>query len=93
MLALQEFASKLGLAFQVQDDILDLIGDETKLGKPVHSDVQQQKVTYPYLIGLEESQALVERLTAEAKQALMKAHLAKPERLHAIADYLMNRDH
>ena len=93
LLALQEFASKLGLAFQVQDDILDLIGDETKLGKPIHSDVQQQKVTYPYLIGLEESQALVERLTAEAKQALMKAHLAKPEKLYAIADYLMNRDH
>ncbi|MFC5651552.1 polyprenyl synthetase family protein [Paenibacillus solisilvae] len=93
LLALQEFAIKLGLAFQIQDDILDLIGDEVKLGKPVQSDVQQQKVTYPFLIGLKESQALVERLTAEAKQALMKAHLAKPEKLYAIADYLMNRDH
>nr|WP_232016522.1 farnesyl diphosphate synthase [Paenibacillus baekrokdamisoli] len=93
LIALQEFASKLGLAFQVQDDILDLIGDEAKLGKPTQSDVQQQKVTYPYLIGMEESKALVERLTAEAKQALMKADLAKPERLFAIADYLVNRDH
>lgn len=93
LIALQEFACKLGLAFQIQDDILDLIGDETKLGKPVQSDVQQQKVTYPYLIGMEESQLLVERLTAEAKQALMRANLAKPEKLYAIADYLMNRDH
>jgi geranylgeranyl diphosphate synthase type II len=91
--ALEEFARKLGLAFQVQDDILDLIGDEAKLGKPVQSDVQQHKVTYPYLIGMEQSLALVTRLTAEAKQALARANLAMPERLQSIADYLMERDH
>ncbi|UVI32299.1 polyprenyl synthetase family protein [Paenibacillus spongiae] len=91
--ALGEFARKLGLAFQVQDDILDLTGDEVKLGKPVQSDVQQSKVTYPYLLGLEESRALVQRLTAEAKQALEKADLTRPERLLAIADYLVSRDH
>jgi geranylgeranyl diphosphate synthase type II len=91
--ALEEFARKLGLAFQVQDDILDLIGDESKLGKPVQSDVQQQKVTYPYLIGMEQSLALVARLTVEAKQALARANLAMPERLQSIADYLMERDH
>lgn len=91
--ALQTFARKLGLAFQIQDDILDLIGDEAKLGKPVQSDVEGQKVTYPYLIGMEASEKLVERLTQEAKQALEEAKLAMPDRLHAIADYLMRRDH
>ncbi|WP_407669860.1 polyprenyl synthetase family protein [Paenibacillus albus] len=91
--SLQQFARKLGLAFQIQDDILDLIGDEAKLGKPVQSDVQQQKVTYPFLLGMEKSVALVERLTEESKQALADAKLAKPEYLLAIADYLMNRDH
>ncbi|WP_308639050.1 polyprenyl synthetase family protein [Paenibacillus silvisoli] len=91
--SLQQFARKLGLAFQIQDDILDLVGDETKLGKPVQSDVEQHKVTYPYLIGMEESLALVERLTQEAKQALADAKLATPDYLLAIADYLMRRDH
>ncbi|MFB9325325.1 polyprenyl synthetase family protein [Paenibacillus aurantiacus] len=91
--AVGEFARKLGLAFQVQDDILDVTGDEAKLGKPVNSDVDQQKVTYPYLIGLEESTALVQRLTLEAKEALARANLTSPERLIDIADYLMRRDH
>ncbi|MFD0711060.1 polyprenyl synthetase family protein [Paenibacillus sp. GCM10027626] len=91
--ALNEFACKLGHAFQVQDDILDLTGDTAKLGKPVQSDVEQNKVTYPYLIGLEESRALVAKLTEEAKAALARADLANPERLLAIADYLVSRDH
>lgn len=93
LLALGEFARKLGLAFQVQDDILDLVGDEAKLGKPVNSDVTQHKVTYPYLIGLEQSKELVTRLTNEAKHALTRADLAAPDRLLEIADYLMGRDH
>ncbi|NBD22678.1 polyprenyl synthetase family protein [Paenibacillus sp. T1] len=91
--ALQRFARKLGLAFQIQDDILDLVGDEAKLGKPVQSDVEERKVTYPFLIGMEESEALVVRLTQEAKQALDEANLAQPDTLRAIADYLMSRDH
>lgn len=90
---LAAFARKLGLAFQVQDDILDLIGDEQLIGKPVQSDVEQKKVTYPFLIGLEQSKALVERLTAEAKQHVVQANLAQPERLLQIADYLMSRNH
>ncbi|WP_420831100.1 polyprenyl synthetase family protein [Paenibacillus artemisiicola] len=91
--ALQRFARKLGLAFQIQDDILDLVGDAAKLGKPVQSDVEERKVTYPYLIGMEESQKLVVRLTQEAKQALAEAKLETPDTLLAIADYLMSRDH
>lgn len=91
--SLEQFGRCLGLAFQIQDDILDLIGDEAKLGKKLQSDVKLQKVTYPYFIGLEASQAEVDRLTAEAKSASLEGHIPHPEYLLEIADYLMHRDH
>lgn len=91
--ALRRFGSDLGLAFQIQDDILDVIGDEALLGKKTQSDIKAQKVTYPYFIGLEASQAEVERLTESAKQALAEANLADSQRLTEIADYLVKRDH
>ncbi|AJY77251.1 polyprenyl synthetase family protein [Paenibacillus beijingensis] len=91
--ALALYGRNLGLAFQIQDDILDLIGDEAKLGKKTKSDVEQGKVTYPYLIGLDESRSLVEKLTLGAKEAVREAGLASPSRLLGIADYLMRRDH
>ncbi|WP_237391851.1 polyprenyl synthetase family protein [Paenibacillus dendrobii] len=91
--ALRIFGRKIGLAFQIQDDILDIVGDETKLGKKTQSDIKQEKVTYPYFIGLEASKKEVERLTEEAKSAISKAGFTNPARLLEIADYLMNRDH
>ncbi|MEC0371992.1 polyprenyl synthetase family protein [Paenibacillus chibensis] len=91
--ALRTFGRKLGLAFQIQDDILDIVGDEAKLGKKTQSDMKQEKVTYPYFIGLEASRIEVERLTREAKAAVLEAGFADPSRLLQIADYLMNRDH
>ncbi|MDQ6421041.1 polyprenyl synthetase family protein [Paenibacillus sp. LHD-117] len=90
---LELYGRNIGLAFQIQDDILDLIGDAEKLGKPTNSDVEQKKVTYPFLIGLDESKALVNRLTEQAKSAIIEADLANPERLLQIADYLVHRDH
>jgi len=90
---LATYGRNIGLAFQIRDDILDLIGDEQKLGKKTNSDVQQNKVTYPFLIGIEESKAQVERLTQEAKSAVLDAGLLAPERLLEIADYLVGRDH
>lgn len=87
------YGRNLGLAFQIQDDILDLVGDAEKLGKPTNSDVAQEKVTYPYLIGLEESRKLVSRLTNQAKDAIIEASLTEPSRLLQIADYLVHRDH
>ncbi|OXM17546.1 polyprenyl synthetase family protein [Paenibacillus herberti] len=89
---LTTFGRKIGLAFQIQDDILDLIGDEKKLGKKTNSDTVAGKVTYPYLIGMEESRRLMEKLTEEAKQALYEAKLKRPDRLLQLSDYLMNRD-
>ncbi|MEW4370396.1 polyprenyl synthetase family protein [Paenibacillus sp. JQZ6Y-1] len=91
--ALRRFGSDIGLAFQIQDDILDVIGDEAKLGKKTQSDSKLQKVTYPYFIGLEASQQEVARLTASAKDALQQANLKDSSRLEEIADYLVQRDH
>lgn len=91
--ALSEFGHALGLAFQIQDDILDIIGDEAKLGKPVKSDEKQLKVTFPYFIGMEASEQKVQDLTDQAKKALLRSDIANPERLLQIADYLMKRDH
>ncbi|MCM3171357.1 MULTISPECIES: polyprenyl synthetase family protein [Paenibacillus] len=91
--ALRVFGRDLGLAFQIQDDILDLTGDEQKMGKKTQSDVNQQKVTYPFFIGLEQSQEQVRELTQSAKDALDRADLTDSSRLMEIADYLMRRDH
>lgn len=91
--ALSRFGHAIGLAFQIQDDILDIIGDESKLGKPVKSDEKQQKVTYPYFIGMDASERKVNELTNQGKEALLQANLPNPERLLQLADYLMRRDH
>jgi len=68
--AVRRYAEKLGLAFQIQDDILDVVGDTATLGKPVGSDAKREKTTFVTLKGLEACRALVGRLTQEAKQAL-----------------------
>lgn len=90
--ALTDFAYSLGLAFQIQDDILDVIGDQEVIGKPVGSDEQKQKATYPALIGLDQSKENLARLTHEAKESIMNLPDLNPEQLLAIADYLLNRD-
>jgi geranylgeranyl diphosphate synthase type II len=91
--AFTTFGKCIGLAFQIQDDILDVTGDEQKLGKPLRSDEKQQKVTYPFFIGLEASQAKVRELTVQAKQAILQARLPQAERLLQLADFLMQRDY
>lgn len=91
--ALQQFGYQIGLAFQIQDDVLDLIGDEAKLGKQVQSDVDGDKVTYPYFLGLEESQRKVKQLTEQGKQIIAAAQFPDPHILYALSDYLVERDH
>ena len=65
-----KFSNKFGLAFQIRDDILDEIGDETKIGKPVKSDIKNNKSTYPSIIGIEKSQEKAELLIGEALEIL-----------------------
>jgi geranylgeranyl diphosphate synthase type II len=93
LVALERYGRAIGLAFQIQDDILDVIGDEQKLGKRTNADEKQAKVTYPYFVGLEASRAKVKELTEEGKAALLAGHLPDPGILLELADYLLDRDH
>ncbi len=69
-MAASEFAQKIGLAFQIKDDILDVTSSLEKLGKMTGSDAQNGKSTYVTLLGIEECQRLVDKLTNEAMSAL-----------------------
>lgn len=64
------YASKIGQAFQIVDDILDVVGDEKNLGKPIGSDKESGKSTYYTLLGLEKAQGYADTLTDEAVSAL-----------------------
>ena len=64
------YARKIGLAFQVRDDVLDVLGDEAEFGKPIGSDKANQKSTFVACKGLETCQTWIEELTAEAIDAL-----------------------
>lgn len=68
--SLARFAAAVGLAFQIQDDLLDVIGDVTTLGKATGADRERGKPTYPALIGIEASQLRMRRLHEEALDAL-----------------------
>ena len=70
--AFLDFAKKFGLAFQIKDDILDVLGDESTIGKPINSDSKHNKATYPSIIGLEASQLRAEKLCLEALKILNK---------------------
>ncbi len=68
--ALTDYARFFGLAFQITDDILDLIGEEAKLGKPLFSDQKNDKLTYPALFGLEKSQDMAWEVMQQGLQKL-----------------------
>jgi len=89
--ALRAYGGHIGLAFQIADDILDVTGDEAKIGKPVGSDEERDKATYPKLFGLDESRR---RAHAEVEAALqtLADFDEKAEPLRAIARYIVERD-
>lgn len=66
----EQAARSIGLAFQIQDDILDVTGTSEELGKPVHSDEKNSKVTYVTLFGIEKASQQVEELSQEALRVL-----------------------
>ena len=88
--AAEEYAGHLGIAFQIQDDILDVVSTTEELGKPVGSDEEQGKTTFASLFGVEECEKLVDMHTAKAKEAL-KGHFDQPEFLLWLADVLSTR--
>ena len=88
---IEKAASEVGLAFQIQDDILDVVGDSAVLGKPIGSDEKNDKTTYVTLYGIEQASADVERLS---KQALSRIESLDGENpyLNELLKYLINRD-
>ncbi len=71
--AADHYAAALGLAFQIQDDILDIVGNEQELGKPIGSDSENDKSTFPKLLGLSACHEKVRTLTQEAIEEIRGA--------------------
>jgi farnesyl diphosphate synthase/geranylgeranyl diphosphate synthase type II len=90
--ALTEYANAIGLAFQVQDDILDVEGDTATLGKQQGADEALNKPTYPALLGLEEAKEKARLLHQQALQALQNID-GDCSDLIDLADYIIARDH
>lgn len=90
--ALDNYGRKLGLAFQIVDDLLDVQGNQQSLGKTAGKDARQGKVTFPGLLGIAASRRRAELLIREAQQALAPFGLAA-DRLAGLAEYVLARSH
>lgn len=88
---LREYAQAIGLAFQVQDDILDIISDTEVLGKTAGKDQEVEKSTYPALMGLEKAQAYAQELHDQAFAALTYFKNDNVLELQQISEFLLSR--
>ncbi len=89
--AASRFAYYIGIAFQIKDDILDVVGSSEKLGKPIGSDADNNKTTYVTKVGLTKAQSDVELLTQKGLKELEV--FEDSEFISMLADRLINRDH
>lgn len=89
--AASRFAYYIGIAFQIKDDILDVVGSSDKLGKPIGSDADNNKTTYVTKVGLTKAQSDVELLTQKGLKELEV--FEDSEFISMLADRLINRDH
>jgi len=87
---IEMYGTKIGMVFQIVDDLLDIEGSQEKLGKTIGKDEAAGKATFPSVYGVEESHAMAKQLTHEAKQAI-SALGDKSFKLQILADYLLNR--
>ena len=90
--ALLAYGDAIGLAFQVKDDILDIEGDTQTLGKPQGSDLEQNKPTYPALLGMQGAKAKLDQLHQAALDALQPFG-DQGILLRQLADYIVQRSH
>jgi len=90
--ALDDYGRRLGLAFQITDDLLDVQSSEAATGKRVGKDAQRGKLTFPGLLGIEQSAQQAEQLISEACQALAPFG-RQAERLQTLARYVLERNH
>jgi geranylgeranyl diphosphate synthase, type II len=91
MKALKKFGEAIGLAFQIKDDILNVEGEDSLMGKKTGTDEKKAKATYPLLMGLEPSRKLGQKLREEAEKAL-KIFGPKGDPLKGIGAYILSRD-
>lgn len=89
---LTRYAEAIGLAFQVWDDVLDIISDTDTLGKPQGSDVEANKMTYPAILGLQGAQQKAQDLVKQAVQDLELLPY-NTQLLQQLANYIIERDH
>ena len=89
--ALQSYAQSIGLAFQIQDDVLDVLGDAKKAGKKLQKDADAGKATFVSLLGLEEARAKATSLVEDACDSL-SAYGDNAEPLRQVAQFVVNRD-
>lgn len=87
---IEKVASKVGLAFQVQDDILDVTSTAEVLGKPIHSDEKNEKTTYVTLLGIEKAEQIVEKESVEAIE-LLKSLPVRNDYLEWLLTQLIHR--
>jgi len=90
--ALRDYGAALGLAFQVVDDILDVVADSATLGKTAGKDAENDKPTYVSLLGLDGARARAQALLADALAALSRSGLADTAALRALAHMVVDRD-
>jgi farnesyl diphosphate synthase len=90
-LALQEYGAAIGLAFQVVDDVLDVIADTATLGKTAGKDAEQDKPTFVSLMGLDASKAYADMLLHQALAALDRSELSNTRALQSLAHMVVNR--
>ena len=89
---LEIYGESVGLAFQIADDLLDVVGDSGRMGKGVRKDADHGKSTYPALLGIEESQRKARRLIDQAREAVDSfGERGRP--LIELANYIIERDH
>ncbi len=86
-----KYGRNIGLSFQIVDDILDITGDEAKLGKPIGSDIENHKSTYPSLLGLEKSRQISRQLIEEGKSSI-DGLSSEIDFLNQLGDYIISRD-
>lgn len=87
-----EYADIIGLTFQIKDDILDVEGDFDKLGKPINSDIENEKSTYPSIFGMERAKEMLKEKTDRAKKIITETFGEKGKWFVQLADYIADRE-
>ena len=91
LLILKAYGQKIGLAFQIRDDIIDVESPSSESGKPQGSDAMKEKITYPSLVGIKESKIRSQELAEEALEILTSLDL-KTDKINSLTSYVVTRN-